>query len=188
MAIPSKTGTSATDAEKTLPERRIEAQIAEQGPADDRMTGITKSEQPLTETDVPDAATLSRGYYKFTDNNGNFRKVPVDGTNAIREPAHEQHELTVEDRDRLYEAAALKTPRRDNEAAKAIHDEQVHNDEYNAELTKSATPVDSIEADKSDIKDAGDQLHDKGEQVMARAGPTKGTVSESVDANARDNR
>lgn len=125
--------------EKTAPEREIQAQI-DTTPQDDRATGITKSEQPLTETDVPDAATLARGYYKWTDNNGQFHKVPIDGTTAIREPAHEQHELTVEDRDRLYEAAALKTPRRDDAKAQAVLDLNVHNDEVHDELVAS-TPV-----------------------------------------------
>ena len=99
----------ASDTEATAPEREIARQIATAGPKDERATGILKAEQPVI--DVPEDAILSRGYFKWTDNSGQFRKIPIDGTNAIRTPAHEQHELTVEDRDRLYEAAALKTPR-----------------------------------------------------------------------------
>lgn len=177
----------------TAAEAEIHAQVAEQGDRtseDGRKTGITKSEQPLTETEVPEAAELSRGYYKWTDNDGNFHKVPIDGTTAIREPAHEQHELTVEDRDRLYEAVALKTPRR-AEAGVAPTDIQkmeVHNDEVNVEVTKSGTPVEPIQADTGEIKDSHPELHDQGQPVKATAGGTKGTVSESVDANARDNR
>jgi hypothetical protein len=122
------------ESETTAPERVIARQIDESGEKDARATGITKSEQPLTQTDVPDSATLARGYWKWTDNNGQFHKVPVDGTNAIREPAHEQHELTVEDRDRLYEAAALKTPRRDAAKAEDIHELNVRHDEVHDAL------------------------------------------------------
>lgn len=174
----------------TKPEVEIEEQIATQGdraPNDARVTEITKSEQPATEVEVPEAAELSRGYYKWTDNNGQFHKVPIDGTTAIREPAHEQHELTVEDRDRLYETIALKTPRRDPAAAQRILSEEVHNDEYNAEIGKKPG-VEAVEADTSEIKDAHPELHDQGQPVAATAGGTEGTVSESVDANARDNR
>lgn len=176
---------------KTAGEREIDRQIAST-PDDERKTGNVKAEQPLkvATEEVPDEATLARGYYKWTDNDGNFRKVPIDGTNAVREPAHEQHELTVEDRDRLYEAAALKTPRRDDAKAGQVFEkrEEIHNDDYNVELTRTSTPVKAAAKDDGEIKDAHPELHDQGQPVKATAGGAKGTVSESADANARDNR
>jgi hypothetical protein len=160
----AKEVTKKPTSDKTAPERRIERQIAEAGPKDARATGITKSEQPLTETDVPDSATLARGYYKWTDNDGKFHKVPIDGTTAIREPAHEQHELTVEDRDRLYETIALKTPRRDAAKAEEIHERNVHNDEVHDEL--QGPGVAPEEKKQGPVTDSSDQLVDEDEVVV----------------------
>ena len=120
------------DKKATAPERVIQAQI-DSTPQDARATGNLKAEQPIRE-EIPADAELVRGYAKWTDNDGNFRKVPIDGTTAVREPAHEQHELSIEDRDRLYEANALMTPRRDAAKATEIHDVEVHNDEVHASL------------------------------------------------------
>ncbi len=159
-----------TEDRLTAPERRIEATKATE--TDARNTGITTSEQPLTETDVPDSATLARGYYKWTDNDGNFRKVPIDGTTAIREPAHEQHELTVEDRDRLYEANALKTPRREVEGVdpESIRTKEIHNDEVHAQLAGKGVEAES--ADNAPITD-GEQFANatEGVKVGTPAGP-----------------
>ena len=108
----------------TAPEAAIQRQIATAGPKDARSTGILKAEQPIRE-EIPSTATIVRGYAKWTDNDGNFRKVALDGTTAVRAPAHEQHEVTVEDRDRLDQALALKTPRRDVKGAKEVAPEDV---------------------------------------------------------------
>jgi hypothetical protein len=146
----------------TAPERVIARQIDEAGPKDARATGITKAEQPLTQTDVPDSATLARGYYKWTDNDGVFHKVPIDGTNAIRSPAHEQNELTVEDRDRLYEAAALKTPRRDPDKAEDVYELNVHNDEIHDAL-QGPSVVTAVDAERGPVKDGKEFDNAKGE-------------------------
>ncbi len=157
----------------TAPERRIQAQIATSGPKDARATGITKAEQPGTQEKVPDTATLARGYWKWTDNNGRFHKVPIDGTTAIREPAHEQHELTVEDRDRLYEAAALRTPRRDAAKAEEIHDVEVRNDEVHEKLG-GETRVEEPPKETGEIDDGKDYAKDPAIEVGTPAADVRG--------------
>lgn len=154
--------TKKAQSDTTAPERLIARQIEESGDKDARATGITKSEQPLTQTDVPDSATLARGFYKWTDNDGQFHKVPVDGTNAVREPAHEQHELTVEDRDRLYEAAALKTPRRDSSKAEEIHELNVRHDDAHDAL-QGPSPVEPETAEKGPVTDGKEFDNAQGE-------------------------
>lgn len=144
----------------TAPEARIARQIETSGEKDARSTGNLKAEQPINE-EVPDTAELVRGYWKWTDNNGNFHKVPIDGTTAIREPAHEQHELTVEDRDRLYQTLALKTPRRDAAKAEEIHSLNVHNDEVHDALQGPGVKAAAVE--KGGVKDADDKLVDESE-------------------------
>ncbi len=120
-------------------EALIADQIANSGEKDARSTGILKAEQPIRE-EIPDTAVVVREYAKWTDNDGDFHKVPIDGTTAIREPAHEQHELTVEDRDRLDQTLALKTPRRDNAKAAEIlgRRDEIHNNDYNLPLAEKA--------------------------------------------------
>lgn len=146
--------------ETTSNEALIAAQIANSGPKDARSTGILKAEQPVNE-DVPDTAELVRGYWKWTDNSGNFHKVPIDGTTAIREPAHEQHELTVENRDRLYQALALKTPRRDNSKAEEIHALNVRNDDVHDALQGPGVKPEAKE--KGGVKDDNELLLDETE-------------------------
>jgi hypothetical protein len=159
-------------ADNTAPERRIERQIATAGPKDARATGNLKAEQPIRD-EVPDDATLVRGYYKWTDNDGNFHKVPIDGTTAIREPAHEQNELTVEDRDRLYQTIALKTPRRDAAKAEKIHERNVRNDEVHDAL-QGASPVEPIAAEEGEIDDGEDFVKDPEVTVGTPAAEVRG--------------
>lgn len=147
----------------TAPEREIKAQVAAQGDRlaeDTRQTGKLKAEQAINE-EVPDTAELVRGYYKWTDNDGNFHKVPIDGTTAIREPAHEQHELTVEDRDRLYQAVALKTPRRDDAKAQEIHDENVRNDQVHDALGEPGVKAEAPQ--KGPVQDSDEAFVDETE-------------------------
>jgi len=121
-------------------------QAADQPDAQEALkTGTLKAEQPIRE-EVPDYATVVREYAKWTDNDGNFHKVPIDGTTAIREPAHEQHELTIEDRDNVDQALALKTPRREEGADQKVselQDMEIRNDRVNSKLTET-TPVTSV--------------------------------------------
>ena len=154
---------------KTAPEREIERQVAESGEKDARSTGITKAEQPATSEEIPETAVVVREYAKWTDNDGNFHKVPIDGTTAIREPAHEQHELTVEDRDRLDQAMALKTPRRQDEITnpadgQKIFEREIRNDEVHQELpTAKSEGVKPAQAQKGGVKDSGKELVDEEE-------------------------
>lgn len=167
------TDVTKKSSETTAPERRIAAQIDTAGPKDARATGITKAEQPATQEDVPDEATLVRGYYKWTDNNGLFHKVPIDGTTAIREPAHEQHELTVEDRDRLYEALALKTPRRDPAKAEQIHEQNVRNDHVHDAL-QGPSPIKPVAAKRGPIDDGKEFAKDPAIEVGTPAAEIRG--------------
>lgn len=148
-------------AELTAPEARIQDQIDEAGPKDARATGILKAEQPIKE-EIPDTAVVVRQYAKWTDNDGQFHKVPLDGTTAIRSPAHEQHELTVEDRDRLDQALALKTPRRNDAKAAEIHDLNVHNDEVHDALAGEG--VEAAPKQKGPVKD-GDEFQNSKREV-----------------------
>lgn len=127
---------------ETKPEKEIKAQVVAK---DERSTGILKAEQPSNE-EIPSTAELVRGYAKWTDNNGKFHKVRIEGTNALRTPAHEQHELTVEDKNNLDQAAALKTPRRNNEKADEVLDLEVRNDEVHDELAgQGVAPAEKVD-------------------------------------------
>ena len=168
------------DKKATAPEREIQAQI-DTTPQDARATGITKVEQPATNEEIPDTAEVVREYAKWTDNDGQFHKVPIDGTTAIREPAHEQHETTIEDRDHVDQALALKTPRRDNSKANAALEANVHNDEVHESLAgegvKPAAPKSELaREDEEAVSDTGTDGH----PIAPRAHP-----SESKKTDAR---
>jgi hypothetical protein len=150
-------------AKDTAPEAEIRAQI-DTNEQDARATGNLKAEQPIRE-EVPDDATLVRGYWKWTDNDGNLHKVPIDGTTAIREPAHEQNELTIEDRDRLYQTLALKTPRRNEQEAGKIHDlepevrnSEVHNTLAKESPVKPASREEGLVTDGEEFKNAKQEV------------------------------
>jgi hypothetical protein len=126
----------------------------------ERQTSNLKAEQPRPNAEVPDYAVVVREYAKWTDNNGRFHKVPLDGTNAVRQPAHEQHELTIEDRDNVDQTLALKTPRRDNakanEALGILKDQEVRNDEVNQRLASESDPVPSEEPKEGPVEGPDD--------------------------------
>lgn len=148
----------------TAPEAEIKAQIDTAGEKDARATGILKAEQPIRD-EIPDDATLVRGYYKWTDNDGNFHKVPIDGTTAIREPAHEQNELTVENRDRLFQTLALKTPRRNEQEGAKIEElrEAIRNNEVHAEIAAESS-VKAAPAEEGPVED-GDEFKNAKQEV-----------------------
>lgn len=87
----------------------------------DRTEPVTKPAAEEVKTDPPEEKEID-GYDHHADNDGNFHIEPLDdGTNVeagvimenqAREPAHQQHELAVEeDAPGFEQAAALMTPR-----------------------------------------------------------------------------
>lgn len=87
----------------------------------DRKSPVTKPASAKVSTEDPSKKEID-GYKQHADNDGRFHLDPLDdGTNVeeghvmenqAREPAHQHHELTVEDDAPGYEqAAALMLPR-----------------------------------------------------------------------------